>query len=228
MEYRVKELREEAKSKGIQARQEDVANFVGVSKSSITMLEKGKTSLSFSNIAKIAEFFTIKLGRKVYIEELVKQDDMGGIETSLPVPENLQMVHPSDFVCLPELGHIPCGDKKPILENAQVVGTHWLPKGFVGTSKYILRAQGESMAPVIGSGDQLLIDPSHWNDGDIVVAMIDNEVTCKYLQHKGNHIILKPHNSNYETMVVNGDENAYIIGRVVKIVKDVVPKWSAR
>ena len=53
-------------------------------------------------------------------------------------------------------------------------------------------------------------------NGEIVVAMIEDEATVKTLQRKNGHTLLLPENPDYEP--IDGD-NAEILGKVVAVVR---------
>ncbi len=57
------------------------------------------------------------------------------------------------------------------------------------------------------------------NDGDIVVALVDNENTLKrlYRDEKKRKIILHPENPKYEDIIVDSCE---IKGVAIKVIKD--------
>jgi repressor LexA len=63
---------------------------------------------------------------------------------------------------------------------------------------FFLRAKGDSMNEVgINDGDMVLVKQQITaNNGDIVVALIDDEATVKEFHRQGNTIILKPRSKN--------------------------------
>ncbi len=42
-------------------------------------------------------------------------------------------------------------------------------------------------------------------DGDIVVALIDDEATLKEFRRSGDAVVLKPHNKKYQPIIVRND-----------------------
>jgi repressor LexA len=55
----------------------------------------------------------------------------------------------------------------------------------------------------IDDGDLLVIkQQSTANDGEIVVALVDDDATLKRIYHKGNKIILHPENKEMEDIIV--------------------------
>lgn len=70
---------------------------------------------------------------------------------------------------------------------------------------YLLRVQGMSMCNAgILEGDLLAVHrASTANNGQIVVARLENEVTVKRLQQKGNMVYLHAENPDYQPIEVN-------------------------
>lgn len=126
----------------------------------------------------------------------------------------------SDSVTVPILGSISCG--LPLTEEENVESYVRLPTELVGHGDFFfLKANGDSMIEAgIDDGDFVLIrKTTEANDGDIVVALVDNENTLKRLYHddKCRKIILHPENKAYEDIVVDYCE---IQGVAVKVLKD--------
>jgi repressor LexA len=70
-------------------------------------------------------------------------------------------------------------------------------------SCYVLRVKGNSMIEAgILDGDWVVIEQrSHARNGEIVVALIDNqEATLKYIEQTGDEVLLIPANSSMEAM----------------------------
>ena len=93
-----------------------------------------------------------------------------------------------------------------------------------GKDVFAVRVHGDSMIGAgIHDGDIAVVrrDPDP-PSGDIVIALIDDEVTLKRLIRKGKSIILKPENDMYEDIVLNDmeDREISIIGTLEAIVRD--------
>jgi repressor LexA len=108
-----------------------------------------------------------------------------------------------ETVCVPLVGQIACG--VPTFAEEHIESIFTLPKDIFGNGKlFMLKAFGNSMIDVgIDDGDLLVIkQQSTANDGEIVVALVDDEATLKRIYHKGNKIILHPENKEMEDIVV--------------------------
>lgn len=83
---------------------------------------------------------------------------------------------------------------------------------------FALRVRGESMLMAgILPGDMVVVRPQiEPHNGDIVVALFEDEATVKTYSHKNDHIWLLPQNPNYTP--IDGT-NAQIVGKVVGVVR---------
>ena len=72
------------------------------------------------------------------------------------------------------------------------------------------------MEPKIHDNDIVIVKsmPDAENN-DIVIAMINNEATCKRLHKYSNSVVLTAINSDYKPIEVTPDENIQILGKVV-------------
>lgn len=89
-----------------------------------------------------------------------------------------------------------------------------------GNKYYILRAKGDSMDHVgINDGDSVLIRQTVMaNEGDIVVAFIDDEATIKEFHYTKDFVVLKPRSTNpiHKSIILTSDFQ--IQGVVVKTI----------
>lgn len=127
----------------------------------------------------------------------------------------------SSFIYLPMVGKITCGPKtEPILENEEVFP---IPSSLLGTGEhFVLRATGDSMIDAgIDDGDYLIVHQQETaENGQIIVALLDNETTLKRLikDDGKKQLILHPENNKYEDIIV---DDISVQGVVVKVIKDV-------
>jgi len=125
-------------------------------------------------------------------------------------------------VDVPLLGIVACG--MPILAeqnvNAMIPVSIKLAKP---PHKYFfLRAKGDSMNEKgINDGDMALVkQQSTANNGDIVVALIDDEATLKEFYNHGSSIILKPRSSNKKHQPIILTHDFKIQGIVITTIPD--------
>ena len=126
---------------------------------------------------------------------LLEKNNLGKIIT----PTNLSK---GKTIIAPLVGKIACGT--PIFAEENIEETFQLPTAIFGSEKVmLLHACGDSM---IGAGiyDRDLVVATICNDakdGDIVVALIDNEATLKRFYRKNGTVILHPENPKYEDII---------------------------
>ncbi len=175
-------------------------------------LENGK-SPSYREIMKKMHFnnlaFVYRYVNRLHSNGLLEKDRLGGIE----IPTNLRT---DETIIAPLVGNVACGS--PILAEQNIERTYQLPVDLFGRADLkILNAKGDSMIGVgIFDGDWICFNPCNSaNDGDIVVALIDNEATVKRYFKKKNKIILHPENPQYEDIIVDDCKIQGIVKRIV-------------
>ena len=105
---------------------------------------------------------------------------------------------------LPIVGQVAAGS--PILAQEHIEDyCHVDADTFKPNADYLLRVKGESMRDVgIYDGDLLAVHrASRANNGQIVVARIEDEVTVKRLKVKGHMAYLQPENPDFDVIKVN-------------------------
>lgn len=120
---------------------------------------------------------------------------------------------------LPLIGHVAAG--QPILAEENVEEYVQVPQLAGGDDgEYILRVRGESMKNAgILDGDFVVVRPQQTGaDGEIVVAMVEEEATVKRFFREVDHIRLQPEN---ETMEPIRSRDVQVIGRVVGVFRSV-------
>jgi len=88
-------------------------------------------------------------------------------------------------------------------------------------ASYLLRVRGESMRGVgIFDGDVVLVDKAiRPRSGQVVIAVIDGDFTCKTLQLLAGRIKLKAANPTYPDIVPKDGQTVEIWGVVVATIK---------
>ena len=118
------------------------------------------------------------------------------------------------------IGRIACGI--PNLAEQHVEGYVNLPESLFGQGNfYILRASGCSMTEAgIDDGDLVVIrEQNTAEDGQIVVALVDDEATLKRFFHEGDRIRLHPENPRMKDIFVT---DCQIQGVAVKVIHDLM------
>ena len=134
---------------------------------------------------------------------------------------NLETFNLDNVVQIPLVGQIACG--VPIFASQNIDSYIPMPKSVVGVGEYFaLTAKGDSMIDAgIDDGDIVIVKIQNTAiEGQIVVALIDDEATLKryYLDHKNNRVILHPENKTMEDIIL---DDIVIQGIATKIIKNV-------
>jgi repressor LexA len=112
---------------------------------------------------------------------------------------------------------------EPILAVENIEGYIHLDRSLVSSGDvFLLRVQGDSMIDAhIQDGDFALVKPQpNAENGEIVVALIEDEATIKRIFQKRDLIRLEPANPKMEPIIVKKDEKKVtIVGKVVGIFR---------
>lgn len=131
--------------------------------------------------------------------------------------DNFQMVR-TDMASLPVIGTVAAGS--PILAEENISGYFPVPADMVpnGGPSFILKVKGDSMINAgIFSGDQIFVQSCNTADnGDTVVALIDDSATVKTFYKEKDHIRLQPENDTMEPIIVN---DCKILGKVFGVFR---------
>ena len=123
-------------------------------------------------------------------------------------------------VDVPLVGSVSCG--LPILaqENIEMTIPVSISLARPGHRYFLLKTKGDSMTEVnIHEGDFVLVkQQSTAKNGDIVVALIDDEATIKEFHSAGNMIILKPRSKNKKYRPILLKENFQVQGVVITAI----------
>ena len=122
-----------------------------------------------------------------------------------------------DVVTVPIVGRVAAG--MPITAAENIEDEFALPAHLVRNSgSFMLRVKGESMVEAaILDGDLILVNPQKVaNNGEIVVAMIDNEATVKTFYKEDNRVRLQPQNKFMEPIYT---DTVDIVGKVSAVIR---------
>lgn len=123
-----------------------------------------------------------------------------------------------EMVELPVYGPVAAG--APIFADENIEDKIGFPMRFIRDEGcFILRVQGESMIGVgINDGDYIIVAPRQVaQNGEIVIALIGDEATCKTYYREKHRVRLQPENPTMDPIYV---ENPMIIGKVVGLFRD--------
>ena len=135
---------------------------------------------------------------------------------AISVPSDNQMYR-TEMINVPIVGRVSAGS--PILATENIEDYIALPQSMLGEGEhYVLGVRGESMIEAgIMDGDYVVVrkQPTAYN-GDIVVAMVEDDATVKRFYRENGHFRLQPENSTMEPIIV---PEVTILGKVVSLYR---------
>ena len=189
--------------------QQQLAELIGVSRSTVAMWETGEHQPDLDTVSKLATIL------KVSVDFL-----LGKTEDPTPLEQRLK-----DQPWYVELRPIPvynganAGDIGTFPDDRNIV--MWISVPKKGPGKYGVIVHGDSMEPDIKDGDIVVIDPDVAIDnGSKVIVIIDGQAYVKKIYFQNNVIVLQSLNSRYPPITIPRRKmDVYVVGRVVWVVK---------
>lgn len=201
---RLKELRKE---RGLY--QKDIANYLGVDRTTYVKYETGASEPDTVTLSKLADFFNVSL------DYLVGRDDVEEINLT------------SAGLRIPVYGNTAAGIPITAIEDFDSDDPDdWeeISETMVRNGQYIaLRIKGDSMEPRMRTGDVVIVRlQPEVNDGDVAIVRINgDEATCKKIKKTPEGLWLISTNPNYDPMFYSpkdiDDLPVAIIGKVVEL-----------
>lgn len=201
-------------------------------------VKSAKTRAKLENLYNFIKEFTRQNGYPPSVREIGKEldisstatvfyyinklDDLGLLKKSDNKSRGIGIVdkydsYKRDFVQIPLIGQITAGS--PILADQNLEDVYSLPEDlFQSGELFMLNVKGDSMINAgILNGDKIVVrSQSTCDNGDIVVALIENEATVKRFYKEKGHIRLQPENDSMEPIIV---EDAAVLGLVVGLIR---------
>ena len=135
------------------------------------------------------------------------------------VDDNFNLVR-RETVNVPIIGKVAAG--QPILAVENVEGYFPIPSEYMPNNKtFMLVVQGDSMVNAgIFNGDYVVVEqqPTAEN-GQKVVALVDDSATVKTFYKEDGYIRLQPENDAMEPIIVEPDQTFQILGRVIGVFR---------
>ena len=139
------------------------------------------------------------------------------ILTSDKTSKDAYMNIPYNFVNIPLVGTITAGS--PILAVENIDDNYKFSKDLFGSDNlFMLKVRGESMINAgIYDGDLIVVNRQNMaENGEIVVALIDDSATVKRFYKEKSRFRLQPENPTMEPIYV---DNVNILGKVVGLIR---------
>ena len=159
---------------------------------------------------------------KKYLDILERK---GYIRKQFNSPRAVEIVDVSarnrELMTIPIVGRVRAGTPHPVIEDIE--GYLSIDRTICRNSNtFFLRVAGDSMIGAnIVEGDLVLVKPQPVaSNGEIVVALVNNEATVKRFYKKGTTIQLKPEHPDMQPITVkNEQDEIHIIGKVTAVIR---------
>lgn len=153
---------------------------------------------------------------------LKRLESKGLIKRDPTKPRALEIVginsNRKEMLNVPIVGKITAGE--PILATENIEDTFPIPIDYIKHNNeiFMLKVTGNSMINVgINDGDYAIIEKRQTaTNGEIVVALIENEATIKTFYKEKDHIRLQPENNTLEPIIV---DDCVILGKLVGLFR---------
>lgn len=122
-------------------------------------------------------------------------------------------------VSVPLVGTVAAG--QPIFADENYEGCYSLPTEFFGSDDmFMLTVKGDSMIKIgMFDGDKIIVKKQNTADnGDIVVALVDDSATVKRFYRRDRKIILHPENDSMSDFVF---DDVSVLGKVVGLMRNI-------
>ena len=122
-----------------------------------------------------------------------------------------------EMVNVPVLGQVAAGE--PILAVDNITGYFPIPSEFMPNEEtFILTVKGDSMINIgIYNGAQIVVEKCNTaENGEIIVALIDDSATVKRFYKENGHIRLQPENDFMDPIIV---DDCMILGKVIGLMR---------
>ena len=184
-------------------------------------------------LREIGKHFQISstFGVKRHLEALVKK---GHINIESNASRGISMIRKNQdefpetsfndesvFLKIPVIGRVAAGLPITAIENMEgslIVDPAFLKKA---EDAFALRIRGDSMINAgINDGDLVIVSPNEQSrNGDIVVAMLNDEATVKRFELKDKKIKLIAENNAYLPIEIKSEDDFKIVGKVKGVVR---------
>ncbi len=148
---------------------------------------------------------------------LLNRDSMKPRAITLPTTPGTKDSADIQMVYVPIVGSVPAGT--PLLATENIEDYIPLPQAMLGEGEhYVLKIRGESMIDAgIMNDDYVVVrkQPTAYN-GDIVVAMIEDEATVKRYYKEGGMFRLQPENRSMQPIFT---PELSILGKVISLYR---------
>lgn len=187
----------------------DLANKMGVDRSTISRYLNGTRKIQMDEIPRIAKALGV-----TPVELLVDNEELKSVTNIEPIT--------SKMVKIPILGTIACGEPILVAENMEGY-IYEIADGLPSGNLFTLIAKGDSMEPTIPNRSKVIVrEQADVENGEIAAVRVngDTEATLKRVKKQNDIVFLMPDNPNYEPIIITKNNPATIIGKAVRVIRD--------
>ncbi len=144
-------------------------------------------------------------------------ESKGHIKTSTNLNRSIRLAKIQNVVHVPLVGQVAAGTPILAVENI----TDYIPfhaTHGMNEDLFALKVRGDSMINAAILEDDIIIcnKTSYANNGEIVVAMVEDEATVKRFFKENGHYRLQPENDSLEPIIL---DEVSILGKVISVVR---------
>lgn len=170
-------------------------------------------------VREIGQIFDLK--SSTIFAHLKALEKKGFISRAPGKSRGILLNEPTPYPGIPLLGRVPAGPLDLAVEDhGEYID---VDAGFFGGGElFALKIRGDSMIEAgILDGDTVVVSKCEdVDDGQIVVALVEDEATVKRLRRKGGAAMLEPANRRLTPLVFGpGDPHPRILGKVVGVLR---------
>lgn len=190
--------------------QQNLADEIGVDRSTISRIENDEIETTIDNAIKIAKVFEISL------VDLINKDLRFDNADIIEIEQNVEMI--------PVYGTIKAGI--PIESQTDIIDYIDIPKSWAKNGKkyYGLKISGDSMSPKYQENDIVVFefneDVEQYKNKDVAVMINGTESTFKKILINEQGIVLVPYNNNYDMMMFSKEQVEQLPIKVVGIARE--------
>ena len=197
----------------ISAKQQEILEYIKE-----TILKKGYPP----SVREICEAVQLKSTSSVH-SHLEPLEENAYIRRDPTKPRPIEILEDSfnltrrEMVNVPMLGSVAAG--QPILAQENIENYFPIPAELLPNQQtFMLRVKGDSMINAgIFNGDQIIVAQQETaENGDIVVALLDDSATVKRFFREEGHIRLQPENDAMEPILA---ESVQVLGKVIGLMR---------
>lgn len=191
--------------------QQDLANSLGINRSTYARYETGDHEADYETLNKLADFFDVSVD---YL--------LGRTDNPAP-PSQFVSTEKGNVLRIPIVGKTHCGD--PIWADEHIEGWIILPPNTLAKGNYFaLHVEGDSMSPMIPDGSLIIVrQQPRVENGQVAVVLWNDEneahVRRVYVDEKQKLVTLQAVNPAYPPITVKPNK-VRILGLVEKFFAD--------